>query len=150
MYKAAATCKLSRQHSRRWRPGPHSFPTSCRSGGLGPSLSPEPVGSSGLNPSAVVEPESVRPDGAGGAVEPSTKRPRLILRLDAVRTDSSGNELHHVDEPVELVDEAAECFLDCQWDDWDDEYVEDESPLDQIPSMSVHSPRVSLCALHQS
>ena len=114
-----------------------SFPTPSGLGGLGPSLSPEPAGSSGLNPSAAAEPESMRPGGAGGAVEPSTKRPRLILRLDAVRTDSSGNELHHVDEPVELVDEAAESFLDCQWDDWDDEYMEDETPLDQIPSILV-------------
>ena len=105
-----------------------SFPTPSGLGGLGPSLSPEPAGSSDLNPSAAAEPESVRPGGAGGAVEPSTKRPRLILRLDAVRTDSAGNELHHVDEPVELVDEAAESFLDCQWDDWDDEYMEDEPP----------------------
>ena len=112
-----------------------SFPTPSGLGGLGPS--PEPAGSSGLNPSGSAEPGSVRPGGAGGAVEPSSKRPRLILRLGAVRTDSSGNKLHHVDEPVELVDEAAESFLDCQWDDWGDGYVEDDVPLEQIPSILV-------------
>ena len=108
-----------------------NFPTPSGLGGLDPS--PEPARPSGLNPSEGAEARSVRPGGAGGAVEPSTKRPRLILRLDAVRTDSSGNELRHVDEQIELVDEAAESFLDCQWDEWDEAYEEDDIPLDQIP-----------------
>ena len=115
-----------------------NFPTPSGLSGLGGlDPSPEPARPSGLNPSESAEARSVRPGGAGGAVEPSTKRPRLILRLDAVRTDSSGNELHHVDEQVELVDEAAESFLDCQWDEWDEAYQEDDIPLDQIPSILV-------------
>ena len=51
-----------------------------------------------------------RPDAPADAGPPTrTKR----LRLDAVQTDASGNQLVHQDEDVTLEGEAAEEFLDC-------------------------------------
>ena len=81
-----------------------------------------------------------RPSGAGGNEQPAPKRAQIRLRLDAVQVDKDGNELHSVDEQeIELFDEAAEGFMDCEeseaWDNYDDDAG--ASPSAEIPSCLI-------------
>ena len=103
------------------------------SSGLGGvSGSSEALGAPGPAPEA-------RPSGAGGDEQPAPKRARIRLRLDAVQVDKDGNELHNVDEQIELFDEAAEGFMDCEeseaWDNYDDDAG--ASPSAEIPSCLI-------------
>ncbi|CAE7616396.1 GIP [Symbiodinium natans] len=112
------------------------------SSGLGGvSGSSEALGAPGPAPEA-------RPSGAGGDEQPAPKRARIRLRLDAVQVDKDGNELHNVDEQIELFDEAAEGFMDCEeseaWDNYDDDAG--ASPSAEIPSaMPLACPARETC-----
>ena len=83
---------------------------------------------------------------AGADEQPAPKRARVRLRLDAVQVDKDGNELHNVDEQIELVDEAAEGFMECEESEALDNYDDDAdaSASTEIPSCLVRPDRATL------